>query len=67
MEEGWAAFGVAAEVCARVVEHAFDWLDAPPTRVSGEDVPMPYAANLEALALPSVEKIVRAARAVCYK
>ena len=51
VEEGWAAFGVAGEVCQRVVENAFDWLDAPPTRVSGEDVPMPYAANLEALAL----------------
>ena len=67
VEEGWSAFGVAAEVCQRVVEHAFDHLDAPPTRVSGEDVPMPYAANLEALALPSVEKIVKAAKAVCYR
>ena len=67
VEEGWAPFGVAAEVCQRVTEHAFDHLDAPPTRVSGEDVPMPYAANLEALALPSVEKIVKAVRAVCYK
>jgi pyruvate dehydrogenase E1 component beta subunit len=54
-------------VLQRVVEHAFDYLDAPPTRVHGEDVPMPYAANLEALALPSVEKIVQAAKAVCYK
>ena len=67
VEEGWSAFGVAAEVCQRVTEHAFDHLDAPPTRVSGEDVPMPYAANLEALALPSVEKIVKAAKAVCYR
>ena len=67
VEEGWAPFGLAAEVCQRVTEHAFDHLDAPPTRVSGEDVPMPYAANLEALALPSVEKIVRAAKAVCYR
>ena len=67
VEEGWSAFGVAAEVCQRVTEHAFDHLDAPPTRVSGEDVPMPYAANLEALALPSVEKIVRAVKAVCYR
>ena len=67
VEEGWAPFGLAAEVCQRVTEQAFDHLDAPPTRVSGEDVPMPYAANLEALALPSVEKIVRAAKAVCYK
>ena len=67
VEEGWRPFGIAAEVCQRVVEHAFDHLDAPPTRVSGEDVPMPYAANLEALALPSVEKIVGAAKAVCYR
>ena len=67
VEEGWASFGLAGEVCQRVTERAFDWLDAPPTRVSGEDVPMPYAANLEALALPSVEKIVNAAKAVSYK
>ena len=67
VEEGWAAFGVAAEVCQRVVEEAFDYLDAPPTRVSGEDVPMPYAANLEALALPSVDRIVAAVKAVCYR
>ena len=66
-EEGWAAFGLAGEVCQRVTENAFDWLDAPPTRVSGEDVPMPYAANLEALALPSVEKIVNAVKAVTYR
>ena len=67
VEEGWAAYGVGAEVCQRVVEHAFDYLDAPPTRVSGEDVPMPYAANLEALCLPSVDKIVQAVKGVCYK
>jgi len=67
VEEGWGAFGVGAEVCQRVTEHAFDYLDAPPTRVHGEDVPMPYAANLEALALPSVDKIVAAVKAVCYK
>ena len=67
VEEGWSPYGVAAEVCQRVTEHAFDHLDAPPTRVSGEDVPMPYAANLEALALPGVGKIVSAARAVCYR
>jgi pyruvate dehydrogenase E1 component beta subunit len=67
VEEGWGAFGVGAEVCARVMEHAFDHLDAPPMRVHGEDVPMPYAANLEALALPSVDKIVRAAKAACYR
>ena len=64
VEEGWGPYGVGAEVCQRVVEHAFDWLDAPPTRVHGEDVPMPYAANLEALCLPSVDKIVAAVKSV---
>jgi pyruvate dehydrogenase E1 component beta subunit len=67
VEEGWAPFGVGAEVAARVVQYAFDWLDAPPLRVSQADTPMPYAANLEALALPSVERIAAAAREVCYK
>jgi pyruvate dehydrogenase E1 component beta subunit len=66
-EEGWAAYGVGAEIAARVVEQAFDYLDAPPLRVAGEDVPMPYAANLEALALPTVEKIVEAVKAVAYR
>jgi len=66
-EEGWGPYGVGAEVCQRVTENAFDYLDAPPTRIHGEDVPMPYAANLEALALPSVDKIVAAVKAVCYK
>jgi pyruvate dehydrogenase E1 component beta subunit len=67
VEEGWAPFGVGAEIIARVVDEAFDDLDAPPARVCQEDVPMPYAANLEALSLPSVEKIVSAAKAVCYR
>ena len=67
VEEGWGPMGVGAEVAARVVEEAFDWLDAPPLRVCQEDVPMPYAANLEALSLPSVERIVKAAKAVCYR
>ena len=67
VEEGWAPMGVGAEVVARIVEHAFDYLDAPPLRVAQEDVPMPYAANLEALALPSVDKVVSAAKAVCYR
>jgi pyruvate dehydrogenase E1 component beta subunit len=67
VEEGWGPMGVGAEVAARVVEEAFDFLDAPPARVHQEDVPLPYAANLEALSLPSVEKIVRAAKAVCYR
>ena len=59
--------GVGAEVAARVVEDAFDYLDAPPARVFQEDVPLPYAANLEALSMPSVAKIVAAAKAVCYR
>ncbi|MDB5418006.1 MAG: pdhB [Phenylobacterium sp.] len=67
IEEGWAPMGVGAEIAARVVADAFDYLDAPPARVHQEDVPLPYAANLEALSLPSVEKIVKAARAVSYK
>jgi pyruvate dehydrogenase E1 component beta subunit len=67
LEEGWGPMGVGAEVVARVVAEAFDWLDAPPARVCQEDVPMPYAANLEALSLPSVEKVVKAAKAVCYR
>jgi pyruvate dehydrogenase E1 component beta subunit len=66
-EEGWGPMGVGAEVIARVLEHAFDYLDAPPARVHQKDVPLPYAANLEALSLPSVEDIVRAAKAVTYK
>ena len=52
VEEGWPQSGVGAEIAARVMEHAFDYLDAPVMRVSGKDVPMPYAANLEKLALP---------------
>jgi len=67
IEEGWGSMGVGAEVVARVVEHAFDYLDAPPLRVHQEDVPMPYAANLESLALPSVDKIVAAVKSVCYR
>jgi len=67
VEEGWGPMGVGAEVAARVVEEAFDWLDAPPARVHQEDVPLPYAANLEALSLPSVERIVKAAKQVCYR
>jgi pyruvate dehydrogenase E1 component beta subunit len=67
VEEGWGPYGVGAYLAAKVVEEAFDHLDAPPARVHQEDVPLPYAANLEALSLPSVEKIVRAAKAVCYR
>ncbi|HET7848684.1 MAG TPA: pyruvate dehydrogenase complex E1 component subunit beta [Pseudolabrys sp.] len=67
VEEGWQQSGVGAEIAARIMERAFDYLDAPVARVSGKDVPMPYAANLEKLALPSVAEIVEAAKAVCYK
>ena len=64
VEEGWAQSGVGAEIVARLMEHAFDYLDAPVLRVTGKDVPMPYAANLEMLALPSVAEVVEAAKAV---
>src|SRR3954452_23249966 len=67
VEEGWPQAGIGAEIAARVVEHAFDYLDAPVTRVSGKDVPMPYAANLEKLALPSAAEVIEAAKAVCYR
>ena len=67
VEEGWQQNGVGAEIVARLMEHAFDYLDAPVMRVSGKDVPMPYAANLEKLALPSANEVVAAAKAVCYR
>jgi pyruvate dehydrogenase E1 component beta subunit len=67
VEEGWQQNGVGAEIAARLMEHAFDYLDAPVARVSGKDVPMPYAANLEKLALPSVAEVVEAAKAVLYR
>jgi pyruvate dehydrogenase E1 component beta subunit len=67
VEEGWPQSGIGAEIAARVMAEAFDWLDAPVTRVSGKDVPMPYAANLEKLALPSVAEVIEAAKAVCYR
>jgi pyruvate dehydrogenase E1 component beta subunit len=67
IEEGWAPMGVGAEIVARVAAEAFDWLDAPPLRIAQADAPLPYAANLEALALPSVERIVEAALKVCYR
>ena len=63
-EEGWGPMGVGAEVVARVIEHAFDYLDAPPLRVHQEDVPLPYAANLEVLSLPGADKIVAAVKKV---
>jgi pyruvate dehydrogenase E1 component subunit beta len=67
VEEGWQQSGIAAEIAARLMEQAFDYLDAPVARVSGKDVPMPYAANLEKLALPSVGEVVAAAKAICYR
>jgi len=67
VEEGWQQNGVGAEIAARIMEHAFDYLDAPVMRVSGKDVPMPYAANLEKLALPSAAEVIEAAKAVCYR
>jgi pyruvate dehydrogenase E1 component beta subunit len=67
VEEGWPFAGIGAELAAVVMEHCFDWLDAPLTRITGKDVPLPYAANLERLAVPQVEDIVAAARAVTYR
>jgi len=67
VEEGWRQSGVGAEIAAQLMELAFDYLDAPVARVTGKDVPMPYAANLEKLALPSVAEVIEAAKAVCYR
>ena len=64
-EEGFPFAGIGAEIAMQVMEQAFDWLDAPIMRVTGKDVPMPYAANLEALALPQIDDIVAAARTTC--
>jgi len=67
VEQGWPVCSIGSEICAVVTSEAFDFLDAPPTKVTGKDVPMPYAANLEKLALPHVDDIVAAAKAVCYR
>ncbi|KAK4716145.1 hypothetical protein R3W88_014483 [Solanum pinnatisectum] len=67
VEEGFPQHSVGAEICASVVEEIFEYLDAPVERITGADVPMPYAANLERMALPQVEDIVRAAKRVCYR
>ncbi len=67
VEEGWRFAGIGAEISARIMERGFDDLDAPVVRVTGKDVPMPYAANLEAMALPSIAEIVEAARVVCNR
>jgi pyruvate dehydrogenase E1 component beta subunit len=67
VEEGWPQGGIGAELSARVMEQAFDYLDAPVMRVTGKDVPMPYAANLEKLALPNVDEVIAAVNAVTYR
>ena len=67
VEEGWPFAGIGSELAAQMMEHAFDWLDAPVRRVAGLDLPLPYAANLEKMALPQPDNIVEAARAVCNR
>ena len=67
VEEGWPFAGIGSELAAQMMDHAFDWLDAPVKRVAGLDIPLPYAANLEKMALPQAENIVRAAREVCNR
>jgi pyruvate dehydrogenase E1 component beta subunit len=67
VEEGWPYAGIGSVVSFQVIEHAFDYLDAPPRRITGADVPMPYAANLEKLALPQADAIVAAAKDVLYR
>jgi pyruvate dehydrogenase E1 component beta subunit len=67
VEEAWPVCSVGSEICAQVAMQAFDYLDAPPAKVTGADVPMPYAANLERLALPNAAQVIEAAKAVCYK
>jgi len=67
VEEAWPVCSVGSEVAAQIMTHAFDYLDAPVARVNGKDVPMPYAANLEKLALPNVDEVVEAAKAVTYR
>jgi len=67
VEEGWPFAGIGSELAAQMMDHAFDWLDAPVKRVAGLDIPLPYAANLEKMALPQAENIVKAAREVCNR
>jgi pyruvate dehydrogenase E1 component beta subunit len=66
VEEAWPVCSIGSEICAQAAIQAFDYLDAPPVKVSGADVPMPYAANLEKLALPHAEQVVAAVKSVCY-
>jgi pyruvate dehydrogenase E1 component beta subunit len=67
VEEGWPVAGIGSEICAIIMEQAFDYLDAPVVRITGKDVPLPYAANLEKLALPQVADIIEAVKKVCYR
>src|SRR4051812_17142146 len=67
VEQAWPVCSIGSEISARVAFDAFDYLDAPPTKVTGKDVPMPYAANLEKLALPTIDDVIQAVKAVCYK
>ncbi len=67
IEEGWPGCGIGAEIAAVIMEHAFDDLDAPVVRITGADVPMPYASNLEKLALPDIAAVIEAAKSVCYR
>lgn len=67
LEEGWPVAGIGSEIAAISMEHAFDYLDAPVLRVCGEDVPMPYATNLEAAAIPNIDRVVSAVKSVCYR
>jgi len=67
LEQGWPVCSIGSEICAVVANEAFDYLDAPPTKVTGKDVPMPYAANLEKLALLEVADVIAAVKAVCYR
>lgn len=67
LEEGWPAAGIGSEIAAVIMEKAFDYLDAPVERVTGKDVPLPYAANLEKLALPQVADVIEAVKRVCYR
>jgi pyruvate dehydrogenase E1 component beta subunit len=67
IEEGWPVAGIGSEIAAIIMEHAFDYLDAPVERVAGKDVPLPYAANLEKLALPQIADVVDAVKKVCYR
>ena len=67
VEQAWPVCSIGSEISARVALDAFDYLDAPPMKVSGRDVPMPYAANLEKLALPTIDDLIQAVKAVSYK